>query len=361
MTNIPYYNENELESLNFRLDDLKLDAISGNLTVDNFNNINDTTVLNYSIKIYEQLSYYHQKLPLLNITNINNIKDLFNLYEKYSSLYFNVDNITSSFDFIKYLCTQLQGSRLRRHSSSGQTRRQVAANRGQLLFQLDKICKDIQAETPENAIESTIISSANTKINNLIESVGSKDKIISPPVILNKIELNKDQRVTLQAISDAITQDFELRRKMLMKRLDVTIQSFLWGEAAQGKEGEIVAAIKAQRDNLTEESIKYTAEDALIAPVTLLHEHSKRVTDSVGSKSLVKTVIIGRVPDRGGRTNEMRPKARDIQPAWARKSGGGGRGGGGHHNGGRGGGNKNHGKSNGGGGGNKNKGKGKNK
>ena len=117
MTNIPYYNENELESLNFRLDDLKLDAISGNLTVDNFNNINDTTVLKYSIKIYEQLRYYHKNLPSLNITNINNIKDLFHLYEKHVSLYFNVDSITSAFDFVKYLCTQLQGLRLRKHSS----------------------------------------------------------------------------------------------------------------------------------------------------------------------------------------------------------------------------------------------------
>ena len=353
MTHLPYYNENELESLNFRLDDLQLETVSGNLTIDHFNNTNDATVLNYSVKLYEHLRYYHQKLPSVN-ESINNIIDLFNLYEKYSSLYFNMDNITSSFDFIKYVCTQLQGSRLRRHSSSGQTRRKVAATRGQLLFQLDKICKDIQSKTPENAIESTIISSAHSKINELIESVGSNDKIISPPVILHKIELSKDQRVKLQAIGNAITQDYELRRNMLMTRRDVTIQSFLWGEAAQGKEGEIVAAIKAQRDNLTEESIKYSTEDALMAPVTLLYEHSKRVTDSVGSKSLVKTVIIGHVPDRGGRTNEMRPKSRDIQPAWARK--GAGRGSGGHHHGGRGGG-KHHGKGKSGGGEN-NKGKG---
>lgn len=36
-----------------------------------------------------------------------------------------------------------------------------------------------------------------------------------------------------------------------MKRLDVTIQSFLWGSQAQGKESEIVAAIEAQRCNLS--------------------------------------------------------------------------------------------------------------
>ncbi len=49
-----------------------------------------------------------------------------------------------------------------------------------------------------------------------------------------------------------------MRRKMLMKRLDVTIQSFLWGERAQGKEGEIVAAIQEQRKHLVEAPTYYT-------------------------------------------------------------------------------------------------------
>jgi hypothetical protein len=43
-----------------------------------------------------------------------------------------------------------------------------------------------------------------------------------------------------------------------MKRLDVTIQSFLWGEKAQGKEGEIAAAIRAQRAFLSDSPPKFT-------------------------------------------------------------------------------------------------------
>jgi len=53
-------------------------------------------------------------------------------------------------------------------------------------------------------------------------------------------------------------QDFYIRRRMIMKRLDVTIQSFLWGEKAIGKEGEIVAAIQAQRQHLHESPTRYT-------------------------------------------------------------------------------------------------------
>lgn len=45
---------------------------------------------------------------------------------------------------------------------------------------------------------------------------------------------------------------------MIMKRLDVTIQSFLWGEKAIGKEGEIVAAIQAQRQHLRDSPTQYS-------------------------------------------------------------------------------------------------------
>ena len=48
---------------------------------------------------------------------------------------------------------------------------------------------------------------------------------------------------------------------MLLKRFDVTIRSFIWGEKGQGKEGEIVAAIKAQRDHLTKTPDKYTVSN----------------------------------------------------------------------------------------------------
>jgi hypothetical protein len=125
----------------------------------------------------------------------------------------------------------------------------------------------------------------------------------NPPRILNKFNSDKDfseqQKDLLEKIGESFYQDFHLRRQMLMKRLDVTIKSFLWGEKAQGNEGLICAAIKAKRDHLSEVPVKYTISDALAAPVSLLHENSKRVTDkgSGRQKSLVKEILT----DQGGR------------------------------------------------------------
>ena len=206
------------------------------------------------------------------------------------------------------------------------------------------------APSTENPNEKDILMSVISKISEILVDVPNKI-ISSPPRAIGDeaITLNDAQMEMLRRIENAYYDDFLLRRQMLLRRLDVTIQSFLWGESAKGKEGEIVAAIRAQRKHLPEEPYRYNATDALKAPLSLLHEHSKKVTD-ISGKSLVKTVIIGSVPDRGGRANEMRPKKADM--GFGRGGGGSGGSGGNKHHGNKGGGGKWHNK----GGKNKNKG-----
>ena len=75
----------------------------------------------------------------------------------------------------------------------------------------------------------------------------------------------------------------------------------------------------------------YKPEDAFGAPVSLMYEHMKKVNDrgSIGD-NIVKKIIIGKVPDRGGRAHEMRPSMPVFRPERiGRGGGGGGRGGGG--------------------------------
>ena len=239
-----------------------------------------------------------------------------------------LDEHLGPYRILHFICIQLQAARMEASKAEGESRREVAGQRGKLVFQLDKICKDLRV-TPEieNPNELDIITAVREKVAQVLENVPS-EVISEPPKALPAIlALSNTQKEILAKITKAYQDDFLLRRQMLMKRLDVTIQSFLWGEQAQGKEGEIVAAIQAQRKHLQEEPTAYTLSDAITAPVSLLHDHSKRVTDQSG-KSLVKTVIIGSVPDRGGRANEIRPKASDLGFRRGGGGGGGGRGGG---------------------------------
>jgi protein FAM98B len=257
----------------------------------------------------------------------------------------------------------LQAERLNKRAEGGDERLESAGERGKLIFQLDKICTELSVVPSQTAPdESDILSAIQEKVTSVLSGIPA-ELLTNPPLAISAttgskcsadapISLTAQQSEYLEVVNEAYIEDFRLRRRMLMKRLDVTIQSFLWGEAAQGKEGEIVAAIQAHRRHLSEEPHHYTVMDALTAPVSLLHEHCKRVTDASG-KSLVKTVIIGKVPDRGGRANEMRPKKADVFGfgGGGGRGGGGGGGGRGGGGGGRGGGNKQ----------NKGKGKGKGK
>ena len=98
---------------------------------------------------------------------------------------------------------------------------------------------------------------------------------------------------------------------MLLKRLDVTLQSFLWAERAVGREGEIATAIQSQRSALSETPRQFSLQDAFDAPASLIAECSEGGIDSsagIFNRSLVKSVLIGPVPDRGGRASALRTK-----------------------------------------------------
>lgn len=48
---------------------------------------------------------------------------------------------------------------------------------------------------------------------------------------------------------------------MLIKRLDVTIQSFIWSDQVKGRKDEVLSAIKVQRENIVEEPTRYTVRE----------------------------------------------------------------------------------------------------
>ena len=98
----------------------------------------------------------------------------------------------------------------------------------------------------------------------------------------------------------------------MLKRADVSLDGFMWGDNILGREGEIVAAIKAQRSELIEIPMKYTVRLCLIYLVIIINvdlcitiiKGNSSANKRNSNKSLVKNLIIGHVPDRGGRVNE---------------------------------------------------------
>ncbi len=54
---------------------------------------------------------------------------------------------------------------------------------------------------------------------------------MSKPIL--KARLSEKQWDTVKYINQALTQEYTCRREMLLKRLDVTIQSFKWSDRAK--------------------------------------------------------------------------------------------------------------------------------
>jgi hypothetical protein len=119
-----------------------------------------------------------------------------------------------------------------------------------------------------------------------------------------------------------------IRRQMLLKRLEVTLNSFLGEDRAKSSGDEnldrLRTAILSQQKYLETAPLHYQLEDALNAPLSLAIEQTMKVTGemNVGEKSLVKKVIVGNVPDRGGRVNELRQKRLDGPPSQKHGQGG---------------------------------------
>ncbi|XP_041865847.1 protein FAM98A [Melanotaenia boesemani] len=142
------------------------------------------------------------------------------------------------------------------------------------------------------------------------------------PVHLEKIE----------AINQALVNEYEVRRKMLLKRLDVTVQSFGWSDKAKTHGEKLGKVYQPLRSALGTRS-KISVAHLLAARQDfskILRTSSGRIREKTACA--INKVLMGRVPDRGGRPCEIEPPPPEM-PSWQKRQDapqGGGHYGGGH-------------------------------
>jgi len=115
--------------------------------------------------------------------------------------------------------------------------------------------------------------------------------------------LSDKQMETLKEINGMFSASYSLNRQMLLKRLEVTFQSFLWSEKGKAQEQDLKAYLKSRLKDISPE---------ILIPLSLIWTASQeaievhRVTDSEATRNTnarIKKTIIGEVPNRGGRTD----------------------------------------------------------
>ncbi|PFH38783.1 hypothetical protein BESB_011250 [Besnoitia besnoiti] len=156
----------------------------------------------------------------------------------------------------------------------------------------------------------------------------------------------------IATITKVLDRGYQLRRRVMLGRLDVTIQAFLWSKKAAENEAAIATLLQGMmgwREALLNKHVNvydvFAVDKSLLTsrlslPISRTADPSKAVLP-------IKTLIIGPVPDRGGipegytmqqirsdvrRANEsMRQRDSDRRPAFSGRGRGGGHWRGGGH------------------------------
>ncbi|XP_026867446.1 protein FAM98B isoform X2 [Electrophorus electricus] len=190
------------------------------------------------------------------------------------------------------------------------------------LQDLQAICKTLNLTKPDEQRPSELFSSIENQVNVLLKKF--PERHVGKPVL--KQSLTSEQWRHLEKINHVLSADYACRRRMLAKRLDVTVQSFSWTDRAKEKIDAMAKAYQPKRHSLTLKSSVSLAH--LLAAREDICNMVKTSSGSSREKTTcaVNRVLMGRVPDRGGRPSEIGPPPPEMPP-WQKRQDGGGRGG----------------------------------
>ncbi|XP_050680084.1 protein FAM98A isoform X2 [Leptidea sinapis] len=180
---------------------------------------------------------------------------------------------------------------------------------------------------PPNITPEILFSKVEAKVKETIQKEG--DQMVGKP-LYNKALTDKDWK-QLDLMFMDMFEEYRCRRETLITRLECTIQSFEWSDRLKGKKDLIQTTYRPKRDLLKmKPDVKLS--DFLAARSSLLHvEKTSSASVRKNTQSDVNKVLIGKVPDRGGRPHEQQPPPPEM-PSWQQRTsapqGGGGRGGG---------------------------------
>ncbi|XP_055852732.1 protein FAM98B [Episyrphus balteatus] len=198
---------------------------------------------------------------------------------------------------------------------------------------LEIITKDLGLEKPpDNIAPRALMDKLNFKLE---EAKRNTNKLVlSDALLKSDKQLNAAQWKKLEDIQKSLDEEYNLRRQVLLTRLEVTVQSFQWSDRMRGKENVIAKNYQNKMKELDNYRVGGIETDivALLSARTDLAIIEKTSSANVrkNTASKIQKHVIGSVPDRGGRANEHAPPPPEM-PSWQtqRSAGpaGGGRGG----------------------------------
>ncbi|XP_060687303.1 protein FAM98A [Hemiscyllium ocellatum] len=213
---------------------------------------------------------------------------------------------------LTYLISELESSRmLGVHNPP----KKQSDKTSQSFMELKSICITLgMSKPPDNITMFQFFSGIEKKLKESLSKV-PRDHVGKP---LIKKALGPLHWEKLEAINQVLVNEYEIRRKMLLKRMDVTIQSFGWSDRAKTQTEKLAKVYQPKRAALSSRSTICVAH--LLAAREDLSKIMRTSSGLIREKTAcaVNKVLMGRVPDRGGRPNEIEPPPPEMPP-WQKR------------------------------------------
>ncbi|XP_053463460.1 protein FAM98C isoform X1 [Nycticebus coucang] len=207
---------------------------------------------------------------------------------------------------LRFLCSELQAARLLRlHSSQDPnpvpSPGEGAEERAGIVWELDLTLQALGLPRPSSGTTaSQLLQELHAKISELLPSLppGSMQPLLS-------YLLDAPRWEALESLSQRLKDQYYCRRCLLLKRLDLTTSAFHWSDRAEAQGEAMRAVLIPIREILTPES------DVSIAHVLAARVDLSRLVPATsvaarqGTCCAINKVLMGNVPDRGGRPNEL--------------------------------------------------------
>ncbi|CAL9683939.1 unnamed protein product [Knipowitschia caucasica] len=153
----------------------------------------------------------------------------------------------------------------------------------------------------------TLSMDANSSITDILNEVETRISNLPSDAMspLLNTPLSPEHWVKLEKLNDILSEDYKCRRQMMIKRFQVTLESFSWGDNKTNQ--------KKVLENLPQIS-SFDHPSKVSLPLVLAARVNQSCNDPIrpGNSTPVYKVKMGAVPDRGGRPGEMEPP----MPTW---------------------------------------------
>lgn len=180
---------------------------------------------------------------------------------------------------------------------------------------LQGICRTLQIEYIEDPV--ACLDAAVAKVTQLHDALPANydGKLLWSG---DQIKLSAEDIQTLHEINDAFKEDYGGRREMMLKRLDVTLQTLLWSDRAKPRMEEMNTIIETHKAHiLAQGQPEHAVLELFASQDDLAAVNKTSSSSSLGGTSLASVLMLD-IVDRGGRVGEKR-RAKDM-PAFVARS-----------------------------------------